>query len=131
MNDQAFCVNILFIGKYSDALIVTMTQSNVRRERPKRREPPCTICKGTGTIECRICFGRGLYFTPILSSVADSIICTTKCLTKIGPQICRKNKPCQSCHAPQGRMAAMVRTPLIIYMSIILLLEVPSTGTPG
>ncbi|KAM0849702.1 hypothetical protein ACQ4PT_053568 [Festuca glaucescens] len=38
---------------------VVRTESNVRRERPKRREPPCTICNGTGAIDCRICFGRG------------------------------------------------------------------------
>uniref|UniRef100_A0ACD5V4H1 Uncharacterized protein n=1 Tax=Avena sativa TaxID=4498 RepID=A0ACD5V4H1_AVESA len=38
---------------------VVRTESNVRRERPKRREPPCTICKGTGAIDCRICSGRG------------------------------------------------------------------------
>uniref|UniRef100_A0A0D9W8R9 Uncharacterized protein n=1 Tax=Leersia perrieri TaxID=77586 RepID=A0A0D9W8R9_9ORYZ len=36
-----------------------MTQSNIRRERPKRPDPPCTICKGTGKINCRNCFGRG------------------------------------------------------------------------
>ncbi|CAM0903107.1 unnamed protein product [Alopecurus aequalis] len=38
---------------------VVRTESNVRRERPKRPEPPCTICKGTGAIDCRNCFGRG------------------------------------------------------------------------
>nr|XP_045089209.1 uncharacterized protein LOC109742114 isoform X2 [Aegilops tauschii subsp. strangulata] len=37
---------------------VVRTESNVRRERPKRPDPPCTICKGTGTINCRNCFGR-------------------------------------------------------------------------
>ncbi|WVZ87952.1 hypothetical protein U9M48_034525 [Paspalum notatum var. saurae] len=32
--------------------------SNVRRETPKRPDPPYTICKGTGRIDCRNCFGR-------------------------------------------------------------------------
>nr|CAB3485576.1 unnamed protein product [Digitaria exilis] len=36
--------------------------SNVRREKPKRPDPPCTICKGTGRIDCRNCFGRGAEF---------------------------------------------------------------------
>ncbi|BAS90728.1 Os04g0589200 [Oryza sativa Japonica Group] len=36
-----------------------MMQSNIRRERPKRPDPPCTICRGTGKIDCRNCFGRG------------------------------------------------------------------------
>ncbi|KAM3370092.1 hypothetical protein ACQJBY_017770 [Aegilops geniculata] len=55
------CVSFfhLFIVQFSVFLVVTMMQSNVRRERPKRPDPPCTICKGTGTINCRNCFGRG------------------------------------------------------------------------
>ncbi|KAL6838877.1 hypothetical protein ACP4OV_031313 [Aristida adscensionis] len=57
---------------------IVRTESNVRRERPKRPDPPCNICKGTGRIDCRNCFGRG------------------------------KNKLCRSCHAPKGRMAPMV-----------------------
>lgn len=39
-------------------------QSNIRRERPKRPDPPCTICRGTGKIDCRNCFGRGISCTP-------------------------------------------------------------------
>ncbi|NP_001143602.1 uncharacterized protein LOC100276310 isoform 1 [Zea mays] len=38
---------------------IVRTESNVRRERAKRPDPPCTICKGTGRIDCRNCFGRG------------------------------------------------------------------------
>uniref|UniRef100_A0A453CXA2 Uncharacterized protein n=1 Tax=Aegilops tauschii subsp. strangulata TaxID=200361 RepID=A0A453CXA2_AEGTS len=55
---------------------VVRTESNVRRERPKRPDPPCTICKGTGTINCRNCFGRGLYFTPMMFSLASMLIRT-------------------------------------------------------
>ncbi|KAK3143863.1 hypothetical protein QOZ80_4AG0305950 [Eleusine coracana subsp. coracana] len=38
---------------------IVRTESNVRRERPKRPDPPCNVCKGTGSIDCRNCFGRG------------------------------------------------------------------------
>ncbi|GJN01912.1 hypothetical protein PR202_ga19216 [Eleusine coracana subsp. coracana] len=38
---------------------IVRTESNVRRERPKRPDPPCNVCKGTGRIDCRNCFGRG------------------------------------------------------------------------
>ncbi|BAF15611.1 uncharacterized protein [Oryza sativa Japonica Group] len=38
---------------------IVRSESNIRRERPKRPDPPCTICRGTGKIDCRNCFGRG------------------------------------------------------------------------
>ncbi|XP_006652715.1 protein SSUH2 homolog [Oryza brachyantha] len=38
---------------------IVRTESSIRRERPKRPDPPCTICKGTGKIDCRNCFGQG------------------------------------------------------------------------
>ncbi|WVZ86896.1 hypothetical protein U9M48_033611 [Paspalum notatum var. saurae] len=47
------------LGISSKPSWIVRTESNVRRERPKRPDPPCTICKGTGKIDCRNCFGRG------------------------------------------------------------------------
>lgn len=38
---------------------IVKTESNVRREKRKRPDPPCAVCKGTGRVTCRRCRGRG------------------------------------------------------------------------
>ncbi|XVF41369.1 hypothetical protein PTKIN_Ptkin01aG0275000 [Pterospermum kingtungense] len=38
---------------------VIRTESNVRRERMKKPDPPCVVCKGSGRVDCPFCCGRG------------------------------------------------------------------------
>ncbi|OMO62097.1 hypothetical protein CCACVL1_23036 [Corchorus capsularis] len=34
-------------------------ESNVRRQRMKKPNPPCVICQGSGRVDCHYCKGRG------------------------------------------------------------------------
>ncbi|XP_052194738.1 uncharacterized protein LOC127802766 isoform X2 [Diospyros lotus] len=38
---------------------IVRTESNVRKERKKRPDPPCVVCSGTGRVDCHHCCGRG------------------------------------------------------------------------
>ncbi|KAK6234468.1 hypothetical protein QUC31_006874 [Theobroma cacao] len=38
---------------------IIRTESNVRRERVKKPNPPCVVCQGSGRVDCQYCYGRG------------------------------------------------------------------------
>ncbi|KGN46279.1 uncharacterized protein LOC101214526 [Cucumis sativus] len=38
---------------------IVRTESNVRREKIKKPDPPCVICNGSGRVDCHHCCGRG------------------------------------------------------------------------
>ncbi|XP_022964367.1 uncharacterized protein LOC111464401 [Cucurbita moschata] len=38
---------------------IVRTESNVRREKRKKPDPPCAICHGSGRVDCHDCCGRG------------------------------------------------------------------------
>ncbi|CAL9081266.1 unnamed protein product [Musa textilis] len=38
---------------------IVRTESNVRRQKMKRPDPPCVVCDGSGRIDCHYCRGRG------------------------------------------------------------------------
>nr|XP_023886192.1 uncharacterized protein LOC111998315 [Quercus suber]POE68724.1 hypothetical protein CFP56_17604 [Quercus suber] len=40
------------------SLVVT-TESNVRKEKRKKPDPPCVVCQGSGRVDCHQCCGRG------------------------------------------------------------------------
>ncbi|CAA2956175.1 uncharacterized protein LOC111382021 isoform X1 [Olea europaea var. sylvestris] len=38
---------------------VVRTESNVWKEKSKRPDPPCVVCRGSGRVDCHDCRGRG------------------------------------------------------------------------
>ncbi|XP_022155760.1 uncharacterized protein LOC111022804 [Momordica charantia] len=38
---------------------IVKTESNVRREKRKKPDPPCVKCNGSGRVDCHHCCGRG------------------------------------------------------------------------
>nr|GMD45493.1 protein EMBRYO SAC DEVELOPMENT ARREST 3, chloroplastic [Ipomoea batatas] len=38
---------------------MSLLQSNIRRERRQKPDPPCVVCRGNGRVECYDCNGRG------------------------------------------------------------------------
>ncbi|XP_054817978.1 uncharacterized protein LOC129317659 isoform X1 [Prosopis cineraria] len=38
---------------------VVKTESNVRKRRRKKPDPPCVVCKGSGRVDCHQCHGKG------------------------------------------------------------------------
>ncbi|KAG0488454.1 hypothetical protein HPP92_007265 [Vanilla planifolia] len=38
---------------------IVRTESNVRKEKIRKPDPPCMVCAGTGRVNCRQCEGRG------------------------------------------------------------------------
>ncbi|WOL19549.1 hypothetical protein Cni_G28351 [Canna indica] len=38
---------------------IVRSESNVRREKMKKPDPPCVECDGSGRIDCHYCRGRG------------------------------------------------------------------------
>lgn len=38
---------------------VVRTESNVRKKRRKKPDPPCVVCEGSGRVDCQQCHGRG------------------------------------------------------------------------
>ncbi|KAK7838984.1 hypothetical protein CFP56_018882 [Quercus suber] len=36
-----------------------LLQSNVRKEKRKKPDPPCVVCQGSGRVDCHQCCGRG------------------------------------------------------------------------
>ncbi|XP_031112557.1 uncharacterized protein LOC116016440 [Ipomoea triloba] len=38
---------------------IVRTESNIRRERRQKPDPPCVVCRGNGRVECYDCNGRG------------------------------------------------------------------------
>ncbi|XP_030966487.1 uncharacterized protein LOC115987151 [Quercus lobata] len=39
--------------------LVVRTESNVRKEKRKKPDPPCVVCQGSGRVDCHHCCGRG------------------------------------------------------------------------
>ncbi|GMY22909.1 EMBRYO SAC DEVELOPMENT ARREST 3, chloroplastic [Fagus crenata] len=39
--------------------LVVKTESNVRKEKRKKPDPPCVVCQGGGRVDCHHCRGRG------------------------------------------------------------------------
>ncbi|XP_020084278.1 uncharacterized protein LOC109707440 [Ananas comosus] len=38
---------------------IVRTESNVRKEKEKKPDPPCVVCNGSRRISCHHCWGRG------------------------------------------------------------------------
>ncbi|GLT66044.1 hypothetical protein SLA2020_384380 [Shorea laevis] len=38
---------------------VVRTESNVRKEKKKKPDPPCVVCHGSGRVNCHQCYGKG------------------------------------------------------------------------
>lgn len=38
---------------------VVSTESNVRKKRRKKPDPPCVVCEGSGRVDCHRCHGKG------------------------------------------------------------------------
>ncbi|GAA0139822.1 hypothetical protein LIER_01293 [Lithospermum erythrorhizon] len=47
---------LLSISKPS---FIVKTESNVRKERREKPDPPCVVCRGSGRVDCYNCQGRG------------------------------------------------------------------------
>lgn len=56
------CPHIVFIVILM-VVFPFLLQSNVRREKRKKPDPPCVICNGSGRVDCHHCCGRG--FSPL------------------------------------------------------------------
>lgn len=59
-----------------------LLQSNVRREKIQKPDPPCVICNGSGRVDCRHCCGRGISFSSLsLSLTHKHKLLTRTCYT--------------------------------------------------
>ncbi|KAF7835967.1 urease accessory protein F isoform X1 [Senna tora] len=38
---------------------IVRTESNIRKKRRKKADPPCVVCEGSGRVDCHQCHGKG------------------------------------------------------------------------